>query len=409
MVARSDRNKLGQYEERQTLQSQYKHKMVRVQVGTLEDDIDEEIASLIEEIWKAGIRTVMSCQENRPGWAWIQFPSAETVDSFLDIVAPPEEETGTLSERGRHRWERGLVDLKSKGDEPGEGYWQYDSYDRGSQILMSVRFPTSDIAVIEERLTSHNESLPEGSIQQPSVNSDEEEQAKSFGVNEALQVVKLLLLELPKDERAHEASRIARSAAIWGGGHPEAIFKVLQDAADMFVDMMTQTSQMGNKHKMVRVQVGSFEDDIDEEIAPLIEEIWKADIRTINSCQENRPGIVWIEFPTVYGAADFLNIAAGPFSHELDGLYNRISLAWERDPGPVEGAWKYDLHPFDMAVGVCDVDDGSVEEKPTGPPEFVFGVSIRFPRSDLPILLKRLRAFNEGRCVGSEAVLAPAP
>ena len=166
---------------------------------------------------------------------------------------------------------------------------------------------------------------------------------------------------------------------------------------------------MKGKHKMVRVQVGSREADIDEEIAPLIEEIWRADLGTVNSCQDNPPGIVWIEFEIAFQAAEFLDIVAGPYSEEFDSLYNRIRLMWERTTGPVEGAWQYDIRPSDMSVDMCVVDDEYIEEKPTGPPEFVFEVSIRFPRSDLPILLERLRAFNEGRYVGCEAVSAVAP
>ncbi len=163
-----------------------------------------------------------------------------------------------------------------------------------------------------------------------------------------------------------------------------------------------------NKHKTVRVQVGSFEADIDEEIAPLIEEIWRADLYTINSCQENRPGIMWIQFMSADEAAAFLDIVAGSYSYELDSLYNRIRLMWDTDTGPVEGSWEYAISPFDIAVDDRIVDE-YIDEEPTGPPQFVFNVSIRFPRSDVPILVQRLRAFNEAKSVTSETVLAPAP
>lgn len=47
------------------------HKTVVVKFGQLSEDIDVEIALLIEQIWKAGISTMMTCQETDPGIAWI--------------------------------------------------------------------------------------------------------------------------------------------------------------------------------------------------------------------------------------------------------------------------------------------------------------------------------------------------
>ena len=50
---------------------------------------------------------------------------------------------------------------------------------------------------------------------------------------------------------------------------------------------------MKNKHKTVQVKYKDMIAEIDEEIAPLILEIWKADINTDNSCQAN-PDEDWI-------------------------------------------------------------------------------------------------------------------
>jgi len=155
-----------------------------------------------------------------------------------------------------------------------------------------------------------------------------------------------------------------------------------------------------SKHKTVRVQIGSFEADIDAEIAPLIEEMWKAGIATMNSCQENEPEIVWLEFLTAIDAADFLDIVAGSYSDEPDSLYNRIRLEWETETGPVKGAWRYDLNPADMSVDQRLLGDGSIDEKQIGPPDFIFHVSIRFPCSDVTALVQRLEAFNEAQGVG---------
>ena len=148
------------------------------------------------------------------------------------------------------------------------------------------------------------------------------------------------------------------------------------------------------EHKTVHVKVGDFEADIDEELAPLIEEIWKMDFPTVNSCQENQPGVAWIEFFSSVDAAEFLDVVAGEYSDESDSLYNRIRGEWDGTSGPVQGKWKFDIHPVDMSIRQWYVDEGCIDEEPTGAPEFLFHVSIRFPRTDIDVLLQRMREFN---------------
>ena len=50
-------------------------------------DIDVEIAPLMKEIWKAGIETNMSCQDNTPkGYILLGFHGSMAADSFLLVV-----------------------------------------------------------------------------------------------------------------------------------------------------------------------------------------------------------------------------------------------------------------------------------------------------------------------------------
>lgn len=149
------------------------------------------------------------------------------------------------------------------------------------------------------------------------------------------------------------------------------------------------------RHPTVLLRIGEQEAEIDVEIAPLIEQIWTAGIETTNSCQENQPGMAWIEFLTAIDAADFLNAVAGEYSNEFDSLYNRIAHGWEPLASRPVGWCEYSLHPWDASVEQKWVNEDEIDEAPTGPPEFVFSVSVRFPRTDIPLLIERMRASNE--------------
>lgn len=151
------------------------------------------------------------------------------------------------------------------------------------------------------------------------------------------------------------------------------------------------------QHKQVRVNVGQSEADVDEELAPLVEELWKADISTVLSCQENRPGVAWIMFDMPGDVCKFIDIVA-EYDSESGSLYRRIT---GRDD---EGCWEYDLLPED--AGLCEEEEGGeIVEWHEGQVAFYFNTSVRFPRTDLPILLDRLKRHNEsGSCAEEEMV-----
>lgn len=130
---------------------------------------------------------------------------------------------------------------------------------------------------------------------------------------------------------------------------------------------------------------------IDREIAPLIRALWELEIATLNSCQDNH-GRVWIEFASAADAEDFLDRVA-VYEGELDTLYNRIRGEWE--PLDYENwrerdAWWYSALPHDLSVDQELTEDDEIEETCTGPPQFIFSVSVRFPRRDLPSVVERI-------------------
>jgi hypothetical protein len=143
--------------------------------------------------------------------------------------------------------------------------------------------------------------------------------------------------------------------------------------------------QHGVGHPQVHVKVGPLEADVDEELAPLITEMWRADVETVMSCQQHdtpefeKNGLptswVWLYMYAPH-AENFCSIVAGEYREGKENLYQRVVA--EKNS---KRNWWYDGHPTNMA------DKGE-------PAEIMFDVSVRFPREDLPEVLKRMRKFN---------------
>lgn len=121
--------------------------------------------------------------------------------------------------------------------------------------------------------------------------------------------------------------------------------------------------------------------EVDKGIAELLSALWAHDIMTLNSCQENEPGIIWIEFQTTDDAAEFLQLAVPSRKGGRRGLYSRAyQYGWGHD-------WRYDIHLLDLAERTNAATD---EIKYDGPPEYHFSISVRFPVADYPLILKNI-------------------
>ena len=141
------------------------------------------------------------------------------------------------------------------------------------------------------------------------------------------------------------------------------------------------------EHKQVLIEnpVGEFI-PIDEGISELIKELWKRDIYTYNSCQENEPGIIWIEFANSYDAKVFLDtIMLKAYEDEGygDELYFRmyVNTFHEKD-------WQYDVCVIDYNEIIDEEKDELVH---VGIPDIGFPISIRFPISDYHMVLKIIK------------------
>jgi hypothetical protein len=138
------------------------------------------------------------------------------------------------------------------------------------------------------------------------------------------------------------------------------------------------------RHPQARIEHAGKSADVDEQIAPLLLELWRANLWTIASCQD-LGGRVSIEFEDGRTAETFLNLVAGERSSNVDSIYNRIIVDEEPDDWEYfrrHRIWEYGAgRPIDYAE--------------TGPPDFEFwGVAVRFPRGDLDEVLRRVRDFN---------------
>jgi hypothetical protein len=149
-------------------------------------------------------------------------------------------------------------------------------------------------------------------------------------------------------------------------------------------------------HPQVHISLGEREAEVDEGIAELILELWRQDIDTTMSCQDNN-GRVWADFPSASDAEHFLDLVAGDYDDEVYSLYNRLVHEVEDEDWETfraEHAWQYDCAPVDYNSALYD-DEGGLE-KPAEDERFIqLHVSVRFPRYDYDEVLRRMKASKE--------------
>jgi hypothetical protein len=148
------------------------HKTTHIEYTTpdnhkIDADVDEKIAPLVLNLWKLGLKTNMSCQNNR-GKVWIDFFCAFDAEEFCNHVAEYSDEPDSVYQR----MNGGLL-----GGDPNYG-WEYDihpcdhglsyeweedefgeedpieSFDGEHTFIfsVSVRFPIEDLEHVENRI-----------------------------------------------------------------------------------------------------------------------------------------------------------------------------------------------------------------------------------------------------------------
>lgn len=148
-------------------------------------------------------------------------------------------------------------------------------------------------------------------------------------------------------------------------------------------------------HKQAKVFFPEYQEliEVDEGIAPLLSNIWDAGMITCNSCEENEPGIMWIEFFSMKDVEKFLLI-------QIDALGNRIHrhpdfndwfcyriLGYE---GSNLRPWRYDAHPNIYPV---TPNQKSIYSKTASGRRIELSISVRFPREDYPVVLDLIENY----------------
>lgn len=130
--------------------------------------------------------------------------------------------------------------------------------------------------------------------------------------------------------------------------------------------------------------------DIDKNIAELIECLWKLDIKTTNSCENNVPvDYVWIKFFSGVDAETFLEIIGKHIykdkadKYEDDDLYQRIKRSTNERPNQ----WLYSCELVDYSESIIN-DDVVMDNEFGG---FFISISVRFPQKDYPVVLNALK------------------
>ena len=152
----------------------------------------------------------------------------------------------------------------------------------------------------------------------------------------------------------------------------------------------------GTLHPQVRIRHGGTNAAVDEKLAPLIRELWRAGWLTVRSCQRHESGKVWIEFDSRHLNA-FLNVAIA-YDPRQGSLWRRARVwgfgSFGRASEPISDgvqladAWEYHVTMTDGS------HDDAANVLVAVARDFGFSVSVLFPRRDLKTVLARVRAHN---------------
>jgi hypothetical protein len=130
--------------------------------------------------------------------------------------------------------------------------------------------------------------------------------------------------------------------------------------------------------------------EVDVGIAPLLLVLWDAEILTCNSCEENKPGIIWIEFYSTNDAEKLLLLiikALGDQIHSRPEANDWFCYRILGQNGNLLKPWRYNAHPN---VYPTRCNQKKIYSKNLAACKVELSVSLRFPKEDYTIVLELL-------------------
>ena len=178
----------------------------------------------------------------------------------------------------------------------------------------------------------------------------------------------------------------------------EALRDRMSQAKGVLAHMRRRASETRVPRKKVLVQHGEVTEELEEDVAPLVLETWKAGFDTFSAFEDSLDhpdpwagGKIEIAFACAADADRWLHIvAACPEA----SFFNPMNV--NLGPGDM---WNWGVSPFQAGQ---DEEDGAAG----GPTTLDFKVRVWFPHSDLAAVVDRLKEHNSR---GSEPERSPAP
>ena len=142
-------------------------------------------------------------------------------------------------------------------------------------------------------------------------------------------------------------------------------------------------------HKQTTIYYPGYQDfiEVDEGIAPLLLTLWDAKIRTYNSCEENEPGKIWIEFYSMKDVERLLTIlikSLGNRVHKHPEIYDWFCYRILGHEGELLAPWHFDAYPnlFPTKPNQKNIYPKEIFES-----RVELSVSVRFPKEDHQIVI----------------------
>ncbi len=132
-----------------------------------EVEIDVGIADLVQALWRLGIRTLNSCQDNPvgSGRVWLQLEAVEDAHALLKVACVWDSETlggggvwgrafGVADTSHDWEWKLHLTDIAEVlcGEAVADGIDDGVGVEPDARFRISVRFPVTDLPTVLARL-----------------------------------------------------------------------------------------------------------------------------------------------------------------------------------------------------------------------------------------------------------------